>query len=221
LFDRFLNTDAPTADAVYILGDLFEAWIGDDDLNDFNLSIITKIRRCVDNGTPVFVMPGNRDFLMGDRFATLTGCTLLSDPYILKLYDKNILLMHGDTLCTHDKLHQYYRRVVQNPFIKRLSMILLPLTIRKRLGKGLRKLSKRHISRQSANTLDVINSSVLKKFQEFPAEILIHGHTHRPMIETTYIDLQPRIRYVLSAWHDSGTAIRINSDQTMQFISIT
>ncbi len=210
LFEQFLRDYAADADAIYILGDLFEAWLGDDDLNEFNASILKKIRQCVDSGTPVFVMPGNRDFLMGQQFAELTGSTLLKDPTVIKLYDQSILLMHGDTLCTNDKLHQYYRAVVQNPIVKRLSMLLLPLSIRRRLGKGLRKMSKRHISRTSPPNMDVINNSVIAKFKAHPAEILIHGHTHRPLIETLYLNQQARTRYVLSAWHDEGSTLRIS-----------
>jgi len=220
LFEQFLRDYSADADAIYILGDLFEAWLGDDDLNEFNTSILKKIRQCVDNGTPVFVMPGNRDFLMGQKFAEITGSTVLKDPTVIKLYDQSILLMHGDTLCTNDKLHQIYRAVVQNPAVKRLCMLLLPLSIRRRLGKGLRNMSKRHISRTSAPNMDVINNSVIAKFQAHPATILIHGHTHRPLIETLYLNKQPRTRYVLSAWHDEGSALRISPDHQLVYIKV-
>lgn len=221
LFDTFLRDYAPKADAVYILGDLFEAWLGDDDLNDFNMSIINKIRQLVDSGIPVFVMPGNRDFLLGNRFAKLTSSTLLTDPTVINLYNKPILLMHGDTLCTHDRLHQNYRRIVQNPTIKRLSMVLLPLCIRRRIGGWLRKQSKRHTSRQTAPNMDVINASVIRQFQNHPAPILLHGHTHRPLIETLYINDQPHSRYVLGAWHERGSAICIDVDHKIEYLTIT
>ena len=220
LFEYFLQDFAADADAIYILGDLFEAWLGDDDLNEFNTHILKKIRQCVDNGTSVFVMPGNRDFLMGQQFAEITGCTVLKDPTVIQLYNQSILLMHGDTLCTNDKLHQIYRAVVQNPLVKRLSMLLLPLSIRRRLGKGLRNMSKRHISRTSAPNMDVINNSVIAKFQALPATNLIHGHTHRPLIETLYLNEQPRTRYVLGAWHDEGSTLRFTSEHQFVYIKI-
>lgn len=220
LFDQFLHEHASNADAIYILGDLFEAWLGDDDLDDFNHSIIKKIRHCVDNGTPVFFMPGNRDFLIGQRFAQLTGCTLLADPTVITLYHNNILLMHGDTLCTNDKLHQLYRCVVQNSVVKRLCLLLMPLSIRRRVAKYLRKMSKKHISKQSAPNMDVINQSVIAQFQQHPASMLIHGHTHRPMIETLFDNHQALTRYVLSAWHDYGSALRISANHAPEYLII-
>lgn len=212
LFEAFLKQHAPHAEAVYMLGDLFEVWIGDDEDSEFSLKIRTLLLDCVKHGTPVFILPGNRDFLLGPLFAKETGCTILRDPTTLSLYDQNIVLLHGDTLCTHDRLHQFYRRVVQNRFFNSILTRLLPLSARRKVGQLLRKLSKRHTQRQTPINMDVINSSVSTQFKQSGASTMIHGHTHRPMIETTYLDQRPCTRYVLGSWHEKGNVLNLSKD---------
>lgn len=218
LFEAFLEQHAPHADAVYILGDLFEVWIGDDEDSEFSLKIRALLRNCVNQGTPVFILPGNRDFLLGSLFAKETGCTLLHDPTTLQLYEQNMVLLHGDILCTHDRLHQYYRRIVQNRVFNSILTRFLPLSARRKIGQLLRKLSKRHTQRQMPINMDVINSSVSAQFQQSGAATMIHGHTHRPMIETTYLDNRPCTRFVLGSWHEKGNILSVSREGIQSYL---
>jgi UDP-2,3-diacylglucosamine hydrolase len=221
LFAQFLKEHATQAEALYILGDLFEVWPGDDEDSEFSQNIRGLLKDCVNSGTPVYILPGNRDFLLGPRFAKDTGCTILRDPTVIQLYGQSILLLHGDTLCTHDRLHQYYRRIIQNPTFNRIATHILPLSVRHKIGQFLRKLSKRHTKRQRPIYMDVINESVAQQFQQSGAPMMIHGHTHRPMIETTYLNQRPSIRYVLGSWHEKGNALSVGADTTINFLMIS
>lgn len=220
LFAQFLKQHAPQAEALYILGDFFEVWLGDDDNTPFSLKIRAMLKDCVAQGTPVYMMPGNRDFLLGPRFAKDTGCTILRDPTTIQLYGQSILLLHGDTLCTHDRLHQYYRRIIQHPIINRLGTHILPLSLRQKIGQGLRKLSKRRTQNLAPNTMDVIKESVAQQFQKSDTSIMIHGHTHRQKTETTTRGNQIYTRHVLGSWHERGSALIISNNGMNKFLTI-
>ncbi len=221
LFETFLKKYVPQADALYILGDLFEVWVGDDEDSTFSQHIRALLLEYVAQGTPIFILPGNRDFLLGRRFAKETGCTILRDPTTIALYDQSILLLHGDTLCTHDRLHQFYRSIVQNRVFNYIASRIIPLSVRRKLGQLLRKLSKHHTQRQSPINMDVINASVTAMFEKANVSTMIHGHTHRPMVETTYLNDRPCSRYVLGSWHEKGSALSVCSTEgTMTYITI-
>lgn len=221
LFAQFLKQHAPQAQALYILGDFFEVWLGDDENTPFSLKIRTMLKDCVAQGTPVYMMPGNRDFLLGPRFAKDTGCTLLRDPTVIQLYGQSILLLHGDTLCTHDRLHQYYRRIIQNPTFNYVGTHILPLSFRHKIGRLLRNLSKRRTQNLTPRTMDAIPESIAQQFQQSNTSLMIHGHTHRQKTETTHTHNRSCTRYVLGSWHESGSALKMDALGTNTFLTIS
>jgi len=220
LFEQFLKHHAPDAEALYILGDFFEAWPGDDENTPFSDKIRAMLKDCVTQGTPVFMMPGNRDFLLGPRFAKDTGCTILRDPTVIQLYGQSILLLHGDTLCTRDRVHQYYRRIIQNPTLNRVGTKIIPLSMRHKIGQLLRKISHGRTKKLRPSIMDAIPESVSQKFQESASSIMIHGHTHNPKIETTKTDNKIYTRIVLGSWHQSGHALKVDALGSKTFLTI-
>lgn len=211
LFLQFLQESAHKADALYILGDLFEAWIGDDDLSPFNTQILQALRAATQSGLPVYFMRGNRDFLIGRAFAKQTGVTVLNDPTVIELYGVRTLLMHGDSLCTLDKKHQRMRRLTSNRFCCWLGT-QLPLSLRRKLSVLWRSKSRQHHQRLEDYVMDVYPETVGRIMQQYQTPRLIHGHTHRPKIHT----LAHGQRIVLGAWHDTGSVLICDSSQTCQ-----
>lgn len=218
LFLRFLAEQAPSGDAVYILGDLFEAWIGDDDLTDYHQNVITALKTLAQR-TPVYVMRGNRDFLLGEDFAKLTGCRLLPDPSVIELYGKEVLLMHGDSLCLEDKRHQAFRRYSQNPRYNRY-FLMLPLKTRRFIAQKLRGLSQRNTQNLAPYIMDVCAAAVTEQMHQHQTQLLIHGHTHRPAIHPLEIDGKSAYRAVLGAWHEYGSALVYRGDGSYELITI-
>lgn len=209
-FLHFLRHDAILADKVYVLGDLFEAWIGYDHQQIFNQTIAEAIRDLVDRGVSVFLMRGNRDFLLDDRFAQVAKCQWLSDPSVIQLYGKPVILTHGDALCTQDRKHQMFRKLTQNPryhpfFLK------LPLSWRDKIGRFLRRSSRQHTQTLSDQAMDVTESAVLALMRKHEVPLMIHGHTHRPAVHS--LDMgeltgQTAQRIVLGDW-ESGKSVLI------------
>lgn len=219
LFISFMH-DSPTfAENIYILGDLFEAWIGDDDVTPFHASIIAAIKYAVDRGINVYFMPGNRDFLIGQQFLTASGCQLLNDPTQIRLYDQAALLMHGDTLCTRDTSYIKARKWLRNQFLQRL-FLLLPLSIRKNIANKMRQASKSHTNSVSMDMMDVTQQEVFKVMQVNYVTLLVHGHTHHPGIHHFYIDSMPVTRIVLGAWHEKGSALVCDASGKMELIDL-
>ncbi|GMR08338.1 MAG: UDP-2,3-diacylglucosamine diphosphatase [Gammaproteobacteria bacterium] len=211
LFHEFIRCEAFTSEHLYILGDLFEAWIGDDDDNPEYRRIIQTLRKLTDGGIPVSVMRGNRDFLMADKFARDTGCTLLDDPTLIDLYGTPTLLMHGDSLCTDDTEHMAYRQVVLNPQWQQ-QILSKPIEERRDMALEIRAIS--NVSKQSKTdeimdvNLDMVNNTML----ENNVTQLIHGHTHRPNIHETDLNGKACRRMVLGDWHGShGSVLRCDS----------
>lgn len=219
LFLRFMETQAPKADILYILGDFFEAWIGDDDKTDFNQKIIFKLRSLVKKGIPIYFMRGNRDFLIGENFAKNAGVILLKDPTVISLYGKSVLLMHGDSLCTLDHKHQSYRRKINNQLIQQL-ILSLPLTLRRKLAKKLRGKSRNRNQYLSNEIKDVSLEEVIRIMHQKKVELLIHGHTHHPGIHDFLISKKPVKRVVLGAWHNNnGSTLRFFADGMLELSS--
>lgn len=206
IFFRFLEDIAIHANSLYILGDFFETYIGDDDKNTFLCSIKNALSKASQHGLRIFFMHGNRDFLLGKTFAAEAGITLLSDPTLLTLHHQKIVLMHGDSLCTKDKKYQLFRKLVRNTFVKK-AFLLLPLAFRQKIANDLRKESAKHTSYKSLEMMNVANDDVLEAIEKHQASILIHGHTHKPAIHS--LD-HNRKRIVLSAWHDAGHYLAID-----------
>jgi len=211
LFLGFLATRARKADAVYILGDLFEAWIGDDDASPLNLEVIQGIRACADAGTPVFVMHGNRDFLLGERFAMQSRCTLLADPERIDLYGIPTLLMHGDLLCTDDTEYLAFRKMVRDSGWQS-ELLAKPLAVRREMAAEMRRGSREKTAGKPESIMDVNPAAVLDAMTRHAVVQLIHGHTHRPGVHSLQIAGQPARRYVLGDWYDQGSMLECNRD---------
>jgi UDP-2,3-diacylglucosamine hydrolase len=211
-FLQFLRTDARKAQSLYILGDLFEAWIGDDDPDADKVRVQVALRELTSSGVPCFVMHGNRDFLIGKRFCKTTGCQLLDDGTRVAIHGRQVLLMHGDTLCTDDHAYQRLRRRMRNPLLQ-FVLRNLPLTMRVWLAAKMRAGSKAHIDKSMANQtiaaiMDVNADAVTQAFVTHHVDLIIHGHTHRPAIHLTQVNQQPATRIVLGDWYTQGSVLR-------------
>ncbi|MFH5066897.1 UDP-2,3-diacylglucosamine diphosphatase [Enterobacter cloacae complex sp. 2024EL-00215] len=210
-FLRFLRGEAKSADALYILGDLFEAWIGDDDPNPLHHEMAAAIKALVDSGVPCYFIHGNRDFLLGKRYARESGMTLLPEEQALNLYGRNVLIMHGDTLCTDDTGYQAFRAKVHTPWIQKV-FLALPLFIRNRIAARMRAGSKAANSSKSMTIMDVNPQAVVSVMEKHHVQWLIHGHTHRPDVHTLTANDEPAHRVVLGAWHSEGSMVKVTPE---------
>jgi UDP-2,3-diacylglucosamine hydrolase len=210
-FLRFLRGEAKNADALYILGDLFEAWIGDDDPNPLHHEMAAAIKALVDSGVPCYFIHGNRDFLIGQRYARESGMTLLPEEQVLNLYGRNILIMHGDTLCTDDTGYLAFRAKVHTPWIQKV-FLALPLFIRNRIAARMRAGSKAANSSKSMTIMDVNPQAVVKVMEKHRVQWLIHGHTHRPDVHSLIANGEPAHRVVLGAWHSEGSMVKVTPE---------
>ncbi|WP_024560826.1 UDP-2,3-diacylglucosamine diphosphatase [Franconibacter pulveris 601] len=210
-FLRFLAGEARQADALYILGDLFEAWIGDDDPNPLHAQIAAAIRTLVESGVPCYFIHGNRDFLLGKRFARESGMQLLPEEKVLNLYGKRVLIMHGDTLCTDDVGYQAFRAKVHQPWLQTL-FLALPLFIRKRIAAKMRAGSQSANRVKDMAIMDVNPQAVAETLERHRVQHLIHGHTHRPAVHGLTANGEPAFRYVLGAWHTQGSMIKVTAE---------
>lgn len=208
-FLRFLQRDAYQADALYILGDFFEYWIGDDDPQPLHREIAAALRDLTASGVPCYFIHGNRDFLIGKRFAQECGMTLLPQETLLTLYGQRVLIMHGDTLCIDDTDYQRYRRKVHNPIIQTL-FLWLPLRTRLNIAAKMRDRSQMTNGDKSDAIMDVNQQAVIEALERNQAEWLIHGHTHRPAIhDISMPNGKLAKRAVLGAWHYQGSMISV------------
>jgi UDP-2,3-diacylglucosamine hydrolase len=207
-FLRFLEDVRGNARALYILGDLFEAWVGDDHPEASYAPVKQALARCNRSGTPVFLLHGNRDFLLGNQFAAETGCSLLEDPVRIDLYGSQALLMHGDTLCTDDTDYQTLRARVRDPEWQRQALVL-PLKERLELAAQARELSALSTDAKDAAIMDVNQQEVLRMFARHDVSLLIHGHTHRPGIHRLEYAGRERRRIVLGAWYEQGSVLSV------------
>lgn len=204
LFLDFLAGPARKAEALYILGDLFEYWAGDDDLDDpFNAGVCAGLRGLADAGVPIFFMAGNRDFLAGEAFACAAGLTLLPEPAVVELGGIATLLMHGDTLCTDDTAYQAFRGEVRS-MEWRQAFLALPLDRRKAQIEALRRESEAQKRSKPMDIMDVNADAVLQALTFHRCTRLIHGHTHRPARHSLVIDGRACERWVLPDWYETG-----------------
>ena len=207
-FSEFLSTTAARAEALYILGDLFEYWAGDDDIHDpFNQQVIQALSGLSAKGVSIYLMHGNRDFLMGETLAVACGARLLSDPTLVKIHGTPTLLMHGDTLCSDDTDYMAFRAQVRDPQWQ-ADFLAHPLAQRKAQIEQLRAQSKLAQSRKTAEIMDVNAESVINTLREHNYPRLIHGHTHRPARHEHEVDQHCCERWVLPDWYDQGGYLR-------------
>ena len=207
---QFLSEQAPHADALYVLGDLFEVWIGDDDQNNFTLSIAKAFNTLRQSGVPIYFIHGNRDFLIRQRFAKQAGFKILPEQVVIDLYDEPTLIMHGDELCTKDTEYQAFRKKARSWWWPRI-ILSLPLSIRRKLAIKGRATSKQKQSKLSAEIMDVTSKEVIACMQKFAVKTLIHGHTHRPAIHPLEINNQSAQRVVLGDWYDQGSILKVSA----------
>lgn len=205
-FTSLLHELNPENDQLYILGDLFETWIGDDDNNTFNHMVKSALTQATKSGLEIFIILGNRDFLLGTDFFQSTGCVLLPDEFLLNAFNTSILLMHGDTLCTRDTGYQYFRKLTRNKLFKYI-YTHLPIALRQKLANTARKESSKQTRKKPDDIMDVTQAAVIKVMRKHHANYLIHGHTHKPAIHDIEIDNQSYKRIVLSAWDDTSAAL--------------
>ncbi|MCL4780888.1 MAG: UDP-2,3-diacylglucosamine diphosphatase [Gammaproteobacteria bacterium] len=207
-FLRFLADTASQAKALYILGDLFESWIGDDAPGTTGEQVCTALRSFTARGVPCSFMHGNRDFLIGQDFAARSGLTLLPDETIIDLYGERALLMHGDTLCSDDHAYQRYRRIVRSPVVQAL-YLALPVRARSHIEAQLRSRSTASHGSKPAMLMDVNQQTVAAVMERHGVSLLIHGHTHRPAIHRFDNAQQATAtRIVLGDWYEQGSVLR-------------
>ena len=210
-FLAFLAGRARDADALYILGDLFEAWLGDDDPNPYYAEMKSAIRELADGGVPVFFMHGNRDFMIGDDFAAETGVTVLGDPHVVELHGEKVLLSHGDALCTDDVEYQQVRAMTRNP---EWQAMMMAKTIEERIAFALqaREQSMARHGTMDEEIADVNRGAVRRTIRDHSVDILLHGHTHRPAVHSLELDGRPAQRIVLGDWYDQGSMVEWDED---------
>jgi len=212
LFGRFIDEEARRADALYILGDLFEAWVGDDDPSEAGAYVADKLRGLADAGVPVRFMRGNRDFLLGDAYARRAGVEILNDPAVISLHGKPVLLLHGDTLCSDDVAYQQFRTQTREPAWQR-QFLAQPLDARLAFAQQARAASQAHQSGLKAQgamdaITDVSPATVEATFARYGVDTMIHGHTHRPMVHAH----EGGKRIVLGDWYEQGSVLRADAN---------
>lgn len=212
--EALLHDQAGKADRLYVLGDLFETWIGDDDDTPFNRRAMDAFRQFSDSGSELFFMHGNRDFLLGDDFARYTGGTLLAEGTVVDLYGTAVLLMHGDSLCTGDAAYQQFRAMVRNPQWQTVALSK-PLEERRAMARDIRKQSQDNNANKAQNIMDVTDAEVVRAMEEAGVQHLIHGHTHRPAVHDIHLSSGLGKRWVLGDWGRLGW--RLVADQKRGF----
>jgi len=206
-FFSYLENLPSDAEHLYILGDFFEVWVGDDDDDVFHNKIIGALASKTASGTTISLMHGNRDFLIGTAFAARTGVTLLPDPFLLEYSGHKYLLMHGDSLCTADTRYMAFRTQVRNPAWQ-TALLQKSLDERRAIARSLRQASQQEGAEKAEYIMDVTPQEVVEALKTAATQTLIHGHTHRPAIHE--IDMSKRI--VLGDWDKAGFDLRIDAD---------
>lgn len=218
LFLDFLRGEARQAEALYILGDLFEAWIGDDTPSPAADAVAAELHALAASGVPVYFMAGNRDFLVGEDYARRAGFRILPDPTVIDLYGRPTLLMHGDLLCTDDVAYQQFRAQTRDPaFIAQF--LSQPLAARVAFAQQARAASQARQSElkqgdraQFETVTDVAPAEVDATFARYGVDRIIHGHTHRPAIHALQVGELSCTRVVLGDWYEQGSVLRVDAD---------
>lgn len=218
LFLAFLRSEALAADALYILGDLFEAWIGDDTPSPAADAVAAALKEVSDAGVPVYFIRGNRDFLLGEQYAARAGMRILPDPCVIDLYGTPVLLQHGDLLCTDDLPYQQFRAQTRDPAFQ-AQFLAQPLAARIAFAQKARDASQSRQSEmkqgdraQFETVTDVSPAEVEATFVRYGVDTMIHGHTHRPAVHSLMAGGQARTRIVLGDWYEQGSVLRVTAD---------
>ena len=219
LFEHFVEETAPAAASLYILGDLFEYWIGDDqlDIDPLARKVAAQLTTMAEKGTKIFFMHGNRDFLLGDRFARAARLEILADPTVIQLGSVPVLLMHGDTLCADDTAYQSFRTQVRSPTWQQ-AILAKPIAERKALAQSIRSQSDIEKSMKADAIMDVNPDAVSDVFRSFGFPVLVHGHTHRPAKHEHTVDGHVCVRWVLQDWHDFGGYVSCDNSEWRSMI---
>ena len=210
-FLAFLEGEARDAEALYILGDLFEVWLGDDDPNPYYQQMKAGLRKLADTGVPIYFMHGNRDFTIGEQFCEETGVSLLNDPTVVNLYGRDVLLCHGDSLCTDDVQYQQIRTMTRDPAWQAM---MLSKSIEERIAFAV-QAREESIARGdsiSDEIMDVNADAVMAALREHNVDIMLHGHTHRPAVHDIDMEDQRATRIVLGDWYEQGSIVRWNKE---------
>lgn len=217
---RFLTSDALQADALYILGDLFEYWLGDDNVTPLSTQVANAFTTLAAQGVPIYFIHGNRDFLIRQRYANASAMTLLPEHVVVDLYGTPTLIMHGDELCTRDLVYQKFRKKARGWWWPRL-MLSLPLSTRLKIAENGRKKSKQNQQKLSNDIMDVTPEEVVEALRKHKVSRLIHGHTHRPALHDLTVDGHPAQRIVLGDWYEQGSILKVSAEgvelSNMQF----
>lgn len=211
LFEDFLANEARRADALYILGDLFESWIGDDDDAPLPARVASALKALGDSGVPIHFIAGNRDFLLGADYARRAGMTILEDGTVVDLHGTPTLLMHGDTLCTDDAAYLAFRKQVRDPAWQR-QFLAQPLAARRAFAQQARNASREHTSQAAMAIMDVNPRAVEAALRHVHVTRMVHGHTHRPALHDFELDGAPAQRIVLGDWYEQGSVLRVEAD---------
>ena len=217
-FTAFVEREAAQADALYILGDLAEAWLGDDDDSDDADALRAELSRAA-RCCPVYVMHGNRDFLFGERFAADTGVTLIPDPHVADIGGRRVLLAHGDAYCTRDAAYQQARAMFRSPAWQR-ETLSRPLAERREMARQLRDGSRAANANKADNIMDVTPDAVAAAMQEHDCAVMVHGHTHRPGIHDVPLPGGTGQRYVLGDWNRCGWVLRMGLEATLECFAL-
>ena len=205
-FLAFLSGPARQADRLYLLGDVFDLWLGDDDTRDPHPEVEAALAETVAAGVPVDLVRGNHDFLLGDAFAERTGCRLAGEPLLIEAAGERVVLLHGDTLCTRDAEYQAFRRYARDPANQR-AFLARPMEERAREAAAIRATSNSRSRLKPEDIMDVTDEEVARVLAEFGAAWMVHGHTHRPAVHEIELETGPATRIVLGDWYDQGTVL--------------
>jgi UDP-2,3-diacylglucosamine hydrolase len=205
-FTGFLDGTARSADALYILGDLFDVWLGDDDDRSPHGPVVEALARLSASGIPVSVMPGNHDFLLGGEFSERSGCPLLEDHALIDVYGTSVLCMHGDTLCTRDVDYQEFRKYARDPGNQR-EFLSLPLPMRVQRAAAILRDADEKVALKPADIMDVTPEAVAQVMEEHGVRFLVHGHTHRPGVHALAVDGMEATRIVLGDWYERDSVL--------------
>ena len=217
-FFSFIDQVAASSQRLFILGDFFEAWVGDDEQSELQVSVADKLSSLASAGVEIFLMHGNRDFLMGKAYASQCGATLIDDPYPLEIGGKKGLVMHGDTLCTDDLQYMKFRQIARNPEWQ-TQVLGRPLQDRKLMAHQMRQMSEAKSQGKSQQIMDVAEQTVRQVITDNNIDILLHGHTHRPAKHSIVLENKTAKRVVLGDWHESTWYAR-SDNNSLQLIHL-